>query len=461
MKQILIKNAFVVCETDEADADVLVKDEKIAEIGKYINAPDAYVIDARNKILIPGGVDIHTHFCLDVGFTKASDDFYTGTVAAAFGGTTTIVDHPGFGPEGCALNYQIEAYHLLARDKAVIDYGFHGVVQHVNSEILSEMNTLVKDGITSFKIYLTYNYRIEDKEAFNFISHAASLGALTAVHAENHGVIEALRERFKAQNLLSPYYHALSRPDECEAEAVSRMALIARLAGDAPLYIVHLSSALSLEFVKAARERGQRQLFVETCPQYLFLDASRYEEEKHGGLKYIMCPPLRSAVDNTKLIKGLENDIDVVATDHCPFFFASQKLRGKDDFMLCPSGAPGVEERIPLLFSAVIKRRLGLKRFVELCCENPAKIAGIYPQKGVIRTGSDADLVIINPNEYAILSAASLKSNVDYSVYEGFKTLGMPETVISRGEIIVDHGKLSASAGRGRFLKRAPAQTPR
>lgn len=465
-KSIFIKNALVVDENKERIQNIHIKNEKIEELGEKILMPnDALVIDGKGKILIPGGIDIHTHFCLDAGISKASDDFYTGTIAAVCGGTTTIVDHPGFGPDGCSLNHQIEAYHKLARDKAVIDYGFHGVVQHVDDKVLNDINSLTKAGITSFKIYLTYNYKIDDGDALRFMEAAGKLGALTAVHAENHGIIQTLRGRFKEQNLLTPRYHSLSRPAECEAEAISRITLIAHIADDAPLYIVHLSGALGLKFIKEARQRGQKNIFIETCPQYLLLDDSLYDTpdlqgQETEGLKYIMSPPLRKKSDNAALWLALKKDIDSIATDHCPFFFAEQKIKGKDNFMLCPSGAPGVEERMQLLFSeGVIKKKISLRRFVKLCCENPAKIAGLYPQKGVIKVGSDADLVLLNPNIKKTLNAKTLKSNVDYSAYEGFKIEGTPEIVISRGEIIVKNGEFKGKSGRGRFLKRGFCQT--
>jgi dihydropyrimidinase len=462
MMDYLIKGALVAGETDEAVCDVLIHDGRIAEIGRFLAPPrgnECEIINADGMILVPGGVDVHTHLTLEAGNAAVCDDFYTGTAAAAFGGTTCIVDHPGFGPPDCPLAYQIDAYHERARDKALIDYGFHGVIQRVDDAVLKDMGRLAAEGITSYKIYLTYNYKIDDGGALRVLERGRELGTLTTVHCENDGVLDLLRGRFLAKGKRAPRFHPQSRPAECEAEAVSRMCLWARLAGNAPLYIVHLSSELGLKAVRAARENGQRRLFAETCPQYLFLDRAVCEGAPEEAVKYLMCPPPRSRDDREALWAALSaGEIDTVATDHCPFLMAD-KLAGKDDFTRCPSGAPGVEERMPLLFSeGVMKNRLSLRRFVELCCTEPARLCGLYPQKGVIRPGSDADIALFDPARDWTLRAETLHGRADYCAYEGFRLRGYPAIVFSRGEIIVRGGELHGRAGRGRFIARTTFQ---
>ncbi|MDR2952258.1 MAG: dihydropyrimidinase [Treponema sp.] len=457
MSALLVKGGLAVTYGAETFCDILCEDGIITRIGKDI-FPEAgqnvEVIDAAGKIVIPGGVDAHTHFNIDVGIAASCDDFYSGTVAAACGGTTTVIDHPGFGPAGCDLDHQITKYHGLAEGKAVIDYGFHGVIQHVDAKVLSMMEKLAGEGITSFKLYLTYGYKLNDGDVLKVLRRAKDLNLLTAVHAENDGVIALLRDEFRKAGKTSPACHPLSRPAECEAEAVSRMILFARMAGDAPLYIVHLSSALGLEFAKAAKKRGQKNLFLETCPQYMLLDESYYSLPGDEGLKFIMCPPLRPVADKEALLKALEKDIDVVATDHCSFTFEDQKMAGKDDFAKCPSGAPGAGERIPLMYNEAAAGRISLKRFTDLCCANPARLFGVYPQKGVIAIGSDADLVIIDPEKRAAIAKGLIRGNAGYSAYEGMNVKGWPVIVISRGEVIARDGEFSGKAGRGKFLKR-------
>jgi dihydropyrimidinase len=456
MRNILIKNALVVTEFSEEILDVLTAGERIKTLGKRLDPPnDCELIDAAGKILIPGGVDAHTHMNLDAGAAVACDDFYTGTAAAAWGGTTTIVDHPAFGPPLCPLDHQIKKYHGLAKGRALVDYSFHGVIQHVDDEVLRMMEVLAGEGITSYKVYTTYGFKIGDGDLYRVLRRAGELGLLVAVHPENDGVVTLLREQFVREGKTAPRYHPLSRPAECEAEAVNRMILLAKMAGDAPLYIVHLSNALGLEFITAARRRGQQNIYAETCPQYLLLDHSRYSLPGIEGLKYLMCPPLRTPEDQEGLWRGLAADIDTAATDHCPFLFESQKILGKDDFTKCPSGAPGVEERLPLLFSeGVGKKRISLRRFVELCCSNPAKIFGLYPRKGLIAEGSDADLVIIDPEKKVRLGKNTIHGHADYSAYEGFELTGYPVCTISRGEVILRDGVFYGQPGRGRFIPR-------
>ena len=450
----LIKNGMLVLETGKHRADVRIAGETISETGDSLDPVDnEQVIDAAGKIVIPGGVDVHTHMDLDLGSVRATDDFRSGTVAAACGGTTTIVDHMAFGPRGCSIGHQLDIYHRLAEGNAVVDYGFHGVISHVGGAILDEVKALVNEGITSHKIYLTYDGKISDHETVRLMERTSELGVMLAVHAENDGAVSWLREKYRAMGKTAPVYHAISRPPECEAEAVSRMAYLAMMCGGAPLYIVHVSSQLAYRNILYARLNGQRNLYAETCPQYIFLNDSLYERE--DALKYVMSPPLRSAEDCKALWSGAcEGDIDVIATDHCPFFYGKEKQLGKDDFTKIPGGIPGVEARIPLMFSETQTGRLTPERFVELCCSNPARLFGLYPKKGVIAVGSDADLVIIDPDARPVLRKEMLHENCDYTPYEGMQLNGYPVMTISRGEVIVRDGGFIGHTGRGRFLKR-------
>lgn len=454
MQNLLIKNAIIASSKEVFTGDLLVKDGKIATIGYAIEAEDAKEIEAGGKILMPGGVDPHTHFDLDVGFTRASDDFYTGTVAAACGGTTTVIDHMAFGPAGCSLGHQASVYHELAKP-AVIDYGFHGVIQHVDEDVLADMAVLQAEGISSFKFYMTYDYRLDDTDMLRVLRRAKELGVVICAHCENDSVVNFLRHELVAQGKTQPRYHAQSRPPEAEAEAVFRVLMLARVAGEARIYVVHLSTALGLAAVRTARNQGQNNILAETCPQYLLLDESLYEDDQEG-LKYIMSPPLRSRSDMDALWGGLKwGDIETIGTDHCPFFFATQKQRGKDDFTQCPNGAPGVELRMPLLFSqGYMAGRLTLPEMVRLCCTTPAEIFGIAPQKGDIAQGADADLVLFDTKQDWTVTKEQLHENTDYTPYEGMALRGRPIMTISRGEILVENNVFQGEKGRGRFLKR-------
>ena len=450
----LIKNGLVVAKDGTRKADLRIKGEIISEIGSSLIPCDSeQVIYAEGKTILPGGVDVHTHMDLDLGSIRATDDFFTGTVAAACGGTTTIVDHMAFGPRGCSISHQVEAYHKLARDKAVVDYGFHGVMDHVNDAIISEIKSLVSEGITSHKFYLTYGGKISEQEIMQLMECAAEQGVMLAVHAENDGAIAYLRDKYISMGKTDPIYHARSRPPESETEAICRMAWFARMTGFPPLYIVHLSSGLGLESLLAARHRGQKNLFIETCPQYLFLDESLYLKE--DGLKYVMSPPLRCPESIEALWGGIKNgDFDVIGTDHCPFFYGKEKQLGKDDFTKAPGGAPGVEARIPLMFSETVSGRITLEELVSLCCTRPAQLFGLYPKKGVIAVGSDADLVLIDPSVKLTLTPSRLHENTDYTPYEGKQLCGYPIMTLSRGEVIVLEGNFIGEKGRGNFLKR-------
>ena len=453
----IIKNGKIVTASDIYNADIIIDEGIIKQIGVNLPLGNHEVIDAMGKYVVPGGIDVHTHLNLDVGIAVAKDDFYTGTVAAACGGTTTIVDHMGFGPKGCNLKHQVDVYHGYADGKAVIDYSFHGVLQRVNEEILNEMEQIISnEGIPSFKAYLTYDYKLSDMEVLKVLIRLKELGGLTTVHPENDAAVNYLRNYYSKNNMLTPIYHALSRPAECEAEAINRMINLAAIAGNAPLYIVHLSCGLGLDYIKMASEREQK-VYAETCPQYLLLDDEKYNEEDNEGLKYIMSPPLRKKNDQKKVWNGIrEGFIQVIATDHCPFDFNGEKQLGKDDFTKCPNGAPGIETRVPLLFSeGVSKGRISINKFVEVISTNPAKIFGLYPRKGTIAVGSDADIVIIDPDKEVVLTKNILHENVDYTAYEGMKLKGYPILTLVRGKVVVKDNKFVGEAGYGKFIKRS------
>lgn len=452
----IIKGGRIATACDTFLGDICIDDGKIQEIGTNLKYKSDSIIDASGKIVIPGGVDAHTHLNLHIANAVSVDDFYSGTVAGACGGTTCIVDHMGFGPKGCSLSHQLKVYHEYASGSAVIDYSFHGVVQGVDEAILKEMEAMViKEGIPSFKIYLTYDFKVSDEDSFKVMLRLKELGGITTVHAENDGIINFLRAKFKNGGKTSPTYHAFSRPSESEGEAVNRMINISEMAKNAPLYIVHLSTESGLSHIKRAIERGSH-VYSETCPQYLMLNEDKYMETGCEGLKYIMSPPLRTRRDSEALWKGIKDGyINVIATDHCSFSYVKDKQKGKDDFTVCPGGIPGIEERIPAIFSeGVMKGRISINKFVEVCCTNPAKIFGLYPKKGTIAPGSDGDIVIIDPDREVTLTRGMLHSNSDYTAYEGLRLKGYPILTMSKGEIIARENEFIGTRGSGSFIKR-------
>ena len=455
----LIKNGMIATDTEVFNGDILIDGEKIIEIGSGICAEDAEVIDVSGKYVLPGAVDVHTHMDLDVGFARAIDDFYDGTVAAACGGTTTIVDHMAFDPKDCSLWHQVNEYHRLADGNAVIDYGFHGVFQHLHESTLSEMCEIMEEeGITSFKVYMTYDYRLQDDEIFRVLRAAKKAGIVITVHCENHGVITQLRKEFVRDGKTEAKYHPLSRPARCEAEAVNRMIHLAAMAGDAPLYIVHLSSSEGLHEVLKARSENRPNLGVETCIQYLILTDKEYEDPEEG-LKAIMSPPLRKDQDREELWQALsDGTIDTVATDHCPFHYKAgkaEKQYGRDDFTKCPNGAPGVQERLMLLFSeGFMKGRISLPQVVKYSSSNPCRMFGMYPQKGSFEPGTDADIVIIDPDRKTLINTDYIRGASDYSCYDGMELEGCIDKVFLRGEEIVSDGEFLGRRGDGKYLKR-------
>ncbi len=455
MERILIKNGTIVTVADTIQADLLINGGVIARIGPGPDCPDAQVIDAAGCYVLPGGVDVHTHLNLTANGVKVGDGFSLGTAAAAFGGTTCVVEHPGFGPAGCSLRHQVERFQAEADGQALVDYAFHGVFQHLEGAVLEGLHNLAEMGMPTVKIYLTYEGRLTDYQILRGLERTRRLGLLAAFHAENAAIVTFLRDRFRAQGKLSPRYHPLSRPDYCEAEAIQRVIHLARATGEAPVYIVHLSTASGLRIIEAAGRRGL-PVFAEVCPQHLLLDDSCYGEPDGGGLKYIMAPPARKKADCAALWDGLAAGwIDVVATDHCSFSFADKLKLGGADFSLCPGGIPGVETRVPLLFSeGVLHGRLSLNRFVEVLSTAPARIMGLYPRKGTLAPGSDADVVILDPSLEKIITPGALFHNADYSPYEGMRVRGWPVATLVRGKIVMQHGRLLAEKGWGNYVHR-------
>jgi dihydropyrimidinase len=454
----LIKNGHIVTAVDSYTADILIDGESVAMIGKDLSSVVGSVdktIDATGKLVIPGGVDPHTHMDLPFGGTSSSDDFETGTRAAAFGGTTTIIDF-AVQYKGQALNQALDVWFAKAEGKATTDYGFHLIVTDLPDERLPELKTMIDQGVTSFKLFMAYPgvFLVDDGVIFKAMAAAGENGGLICMHAENGVVIDVLVKRAIEQGRTAPKYHALTRPTKAEAEGVHRAIAIAEMA-NSPVYIVHLSCYDALKEVQAARDLGL-PAFAETCPQYLLLDYSLYEKPDFEGAKYVMTPPLRDKENQELLWRGLRgDDLQVISTDHCPFCFKEQKELGRDDFSKIPNGGPGVENRMSLIYHhGVTQGRISLNRFVELTSTAAAKIFGLFPKKGTIAVGSDADIVIFDPNREQTISAATHHMRVDYSAYEGWRVKGVTETVLSRGRVIVENNEFKGKAGAGRFLKR-------
>ena len=453
----LIRNGLVVTADDTRAADILIEGENIREVRAGIPVEQGEkAIDAAGMYVLPGGIDCHTHLDMPFGGTTSSDDFETGTRAAAFGGTTTIVDF-AIQARGTRMRDALDTWWKKAEGKACIDYGLHMIVTDLGECGLEDMDEMVAEGVASFKLFMAYPnvLMVDDATIFKALSRTAKNGALVCMHAENGSVIDVIVARALAEGKTAPVYHALTRPPRAEAEAVHRAIALAEIAG-APVYIVHLSSEDALNQVREARDRGV-PAFAETCPQYLLLSIEELERPNFEGAKYVFTPPLRPKEHLPKLWDGLKHDhLQVVSTDHCPFCFEDQKMLGRDDFTKIPNGGPGIENRLQLMYHhGVNAGKISLNRFVEITSAAPARIFGMYPRKGTIAEGSDADLVIWDPRALHTISAQTHHMRVDYSMFEGFEVKGNVRTVLSRGEVIVDGGQWLGKAGRGRYLKRA------
>jgi dihydropyrimidinase len=452
---LLIKHGTIVTATDSYQGDVFVDGETISTIGTSLALPADRTIDATGKYLFPGGIDVHTHLDMPFGGTTSADDFESGTVAAAYGGTTTIVDF-AIQYKGQTLHHAWETWMKKAEGKAAIDYGFHMIVTDLSDQVEQEMDALVRQGVTSFKLFMAYPgvFMLDDATIFRALLRTGKNGGTICMHAENGGVIDVLVKRALAEGKTAPRYHALTRPARAEGEATHRAIALAEMA-DVPIYIVHLSAAEALQMVIEARDRGL-PAYAETCPQYLFLSYENYEEPGFAGAKYVMSPPLRAKETQDLLWRGLAfNDLQAISTDHCPFCMKEQKTLGANDFSKIPNGAPGIETRMSLVYDGGVRTgRISLNRFVELTSTSPARIFGLFPRKGTIAPGTDADLVVFDPNRTIQLSARTLHMKVDYNPYEGREVTGAADTVISRGRVIVDAGRFTGRTGAGTFLKR-------
>lgn len=467
MKRI-IRGGTLVTAAETFTADILIDGERIVAIGQGLPAEDAEVIDAAGMLVMPGGVDAHTHFDLPMFGTVSSDDHYTGHRAAAFGGTTTVID---FVPqEGPTLRAGIDAWHEKADPKAAVDFSFHMNVTHLDAQVADEIPTLVDEGITTLKVFTAYNNRLRlpDGDIFRVLRTAAEHGMLTMLHAENGDVIETLVADALAAGHTSPEWHAHTRPAWGAVEAVMRGAALAAQAG-APLYVVHMNAAGEVDMLRYARQNGV-PVMGETCPQYLFFTVD--DLRRPDGAKWICSPPMRTPADNARLWEGVaDGTLQTIGTDHCPFFFDGRKpivyegrevcIPGKElgqgDFTQIPNGLPGVADRLPILWTyGVGAKKITANQFVAINSTNPAKIFGLYPRKGALVPGADADIVLWDPNRRVRWGVEQAQQRTDYNLYEGWELTGAPHRVYLRGNLVVEDGLWHGAAGMGRYLKRSP-----
>ncbi|MFD2130813.1 dihydropyrimidinase [Pseudogracilibacillus auburnensis] len=453
----IIKNGTIVTAADIYNADILIENGVISQIGQHLSTDGSELIDAEGHYVFPGGVDPHTHLEMPFGGTVTKDDFETGTIAAAFGGTTSIIDFC-LTNKGEPLKDAIDTWHAKAKGKAVIDYGFHLMIGEVNDTVLSELPSVIEEeGISSFKVFMAYKnvLQADDETLFQTLVAAKELGALVMVHAENGDVIDYLVKKALKEGNIDPIFHAFTRPAEIEGEATGRAATFTGLS-NSQIYIVHVTCEEAVRQIAEARNNGV-DIWGETCPQYLVLDQTYLERENFEGAKYVWSPPLREKRHQDVLWNALKTgQLHTIGSDQCSFDFNGQKDLGKDDFSKIPNGGPHIEDRLSILFSeGVTKGRLSLNQFVDITSTRAAKLFGLYPQKGTIAVGVDADIVIFDPNSERIISAESHQMAVDYSAYEGMKVTGEPVSVLSRGEFVVRDKKFVGKLGSGQYLKRA------
>ncbi|NMS91655.1 dihydropyrimidinase [Clostridioides difficile] len=449
----ILRGGTIITSDKTYISDLRIEDEKIVEIGNNLEINDDKVIDAIGRIVIPGGIDTHTHFDMNAGSIITADNFETGTRAAIAGGTTTILDFAE-ASEGENLLQGVETYHKKANGNCYCDYGFHMTITCLDEDTFAHMEKLISDGIVSFKMYMAYDgMKVDDGTIYKVLKKAKDLGCIVEFHCENGDLLDVLIEENIQNGNLEPKYHPLTRPNIVEKESVSRLADITQLS-NSKSYVVHLSCKESLETVKIAREKNINMI-VETCPQYLLLEDDLYDKDGFEGAKYVMSPPLRKKEDISYLWEGLSNgDIQTVGTDHCSFNFRGQKDLGIDDFSKIPNGAPGVEHRLSLLYTyGVLENKISANKFVEVTSTNAAKIFGMYPRKGEIAVGSDADIVILNTNKEETISYQTQKQNVDYTPYEGFNIRCKVEDVFLRGNHIVQSCNIKEQA-IGQYIKR-------
>lgn len=448
----VITNGRVINSKGETTADIGILGEKIAAIDKGLQAD--HIIDAQGMLVIPGGIDPHVHLQMPVGETASSDDWFTGTRAAVCGGTTTVIDFVEPEP-GESLLSALEKRKAEAKGKAVTDFGLHMTVASAEIKTLKQIGEIINEGVTSFKTYFTYDgLKLSDAEFLQVLFAVQEKGGLVLVHAENDAAIAYLKAGLLAANKTEPAYHAVSRPAVTEVEAVTRALALAEVA-QANLYLVHLSTAGAIQAVRKAQHRGVHA-FAETCPQYLLLDERELLRLDFEGAKFVCSPPLRNAFEQPEIWEGLaDGTVSTIGTDHCPFFFKGQKELGRDSFTKIPGGLPGIESRLALLHTFGVRTgKLSLQRWVDVCSTLPAKVFGMYPQKGDIIPGSDADIVLFDPERKVRITQAFLHENVDYTPYEGFQLTGYPVMTIARGKVVCQDGTFAGAAGSGRFLFR-------